>query len=173
MESEASCAPVVPFQTTGTTGNRLACTYLEGLRVPGGVVGLLGGVIYRFNTRGNQVYVRASGGGALLAHSYVDASAPLGGTSVFFLADPTPRGVTWMLSFGLGAMLPAGPGYQLRFELRDNVLSLPRPLGPATDTGSIHLGRLPQPPMGSKVVLIPSFTVGLDVVLDRKRGHRY
>jgi len=63
-----------------------------------------------------------------------------------------------------------------RAEARDLIVALPRPTGPATDTGAVASSggaTLPQPPVGFRVVHVPTLSVGLDVVLERRRGHRY
>ena len=98
-----------------------------------------------------------------------------GGTAtVYFLADQHHKELTWMVSLGAGAMLPLSPGYQLRLEARDLIVALPYPTGPATDTGSVaNASALPQPPIGVKVRHVPTLMLGLDVVLERRRGRRY
>ncbi len=179
IQSVSSCAPIGQFNLTADNQNTQGCTYLQGQNLPGDAVGLLGGLIYRFTTRGAQPFVRAAAGGAIFGSSYVEEAAPVlvsGGnvSTVYFLADQNYKALTWMVSLGAGAMLPLGPGYQLRVEARDLILAIPRPTGPATDTAEIaNASALPQPPIGRKVVHIPSIMVGLDIVLERRRGHRY
>ena len=179
LESEAACDPVGPFTPTAINENTQACSYLHGQNLRGDAVGLLPGLTYRFTTGGLQPYVRAGVGGAIIGSSFVEAFAPVlqadGSESiVYFLADPNQKQLTWMASLSVGAMVPLGPGYQLRIEARDLIVSLPRPTGPAVDTGAVASGSaLPQPPIGMKVVHVPTLTFGLDVVLERRRGHRY
>jgi len=181
IESESACSPAGPWTATAYNENQQACNYIQGQNQRGDAVGLLGGLVWRFTTRGSQPYVRVAAGGAILGSSYVEAVAPVlegGGTTslVFFLADQNHKEVTWMVSLGAGAMLPLAPGYQLRIEARDLIVALPRPTGPATDTGAVASSggaTLPQPPVGFRVVHVPTLSVGLDVVLERRRGHRY
>ncbi|HXY19452.1 MAG TPA: hypothetical protein VEH83_05595 [Gemmatimonadales bacterium] len=180
LETQSSCdalAPFVPVQTPSP--NQQACDFLHGQDLRGDAVGLLAGLTYRFATGGTQPFVRAEAGGAILGSSFVEMTGPAlqpdgSETIVYFLSDQNHKELTWMVSLGAGLMLPLAPGYQLRMEARDIILPLPRPLGPATDTGAVAAGsELPQPPIGLKVTHVPSFSVGLDVVLERRRGHRY
>jgi hypothetical protein len=177
--SESACDSVVPFHPTADQVNQQACRYLQGQNISGDVVGFLGGLVWRFSPRGNQPYVRVAGGLAILGGSYIETAAPVRLSSgaapvLFILADRDHKSLTWMLSLGAGAMLPLSPGYQLRVEARDIILALPCPTGPATDTGAVALGsQLPFPPVGFKIMHIPTITVGLDVVLERRRGRRY
>lgn len=179
LESVSSCAPIGQFNLTADNQNTQACNYLQGQNLRGDAVGLLAGLIYRFTIRGIQPYIRAGGGGAILGSSYVEAVAPVlvsgGNTStVYFLADQNHKELTWMVSLGVGVMVPLSPGYQLRFEARELIVPLPYPTGPATDTGAVaNSGALPQPPIALKVVHVPTLMVGLDVVLERRRGRRY
>ena len=179
LESVAACTPVGPFTPTATNENAQACAYLHGENLRGDAVGLLPGLTYRFTTGNVQPYLRAGIGGAIIGSSFVEAFAPVlqsdGSESVvFFLSDPNQKQLTWMASLSAGVMLPLGPGYQLRMEARDLIVALPRPTGPAIDTGAVaNASALPVPPIGTRVVHVPTFTFGLDIVLERRRGHRY
>lgn len=181
LESESACAPVGSFNPTPANNNQnlAACTRAQGENLPGNAEGLLFGLTYRVTTRGVQPYVRGEIGGAFLSSSFVETSGPAlvndtTVSTVYFLADENHKELTWMASLGAGITFPLGPGYQLRFEARDIIIALPRPTGPATDTARIaNVGALPDPPLGTRVMNVPSFTIGLDVVLERRRGHRY
>ena len=179
LESVGSCAPVGQFIQTLDNQNTQACQRAQGQKLRGDAVGLLAGLVYRITTSGIQPYVRAAGGGAILGSSYVEVAAPVlvtgGNTStVYFLADQNHKELTWMVSLGVGVMLPLAPGYQLRVEGRELIVPLPYPTGPATDTGAVaNSSALPQPPIALKVVRVPTLMIGLDVVLERRRGRRY
>jgi hypothetical protein len=177
--SQSRCSPLAPFTPTPDNANQIACGLLNGDNMRSDAVGLLGGVVYRFTRGGVQPYLRAAGGLAILGSSFVEEATPVIGTNgtsslVYFLADENHKELSWMLSLGAGLMLPLAPGYQLRLEARDIVVPLPYPTGPATDTAAIAGDQaLPQPPVAFRTVHLPTFTIGLDVVLERKRGHRY
>jgi hypothetical protein len=181
LESESSCRPLAPFTPTGTvpTAIQQACGYVQGQNLRGDAVGFLGGLVYRFSTGGGQPYLRVAAGGALLGPSFVETAAPIltasGGESlVYFIADQHAAQATWMISLGGGEMLPLSPGYQLHIEIRDLIVALPQPTGPATDTAAIAaVGALPVPPVRSRIHNVLAITVGLDVVFERRRGRRY
>jgi hypothetical protein len=177
--TEAECSPVVAFHPTPNNVNQKACTYLQGQNLRGDAVGLLAGLVWRFTTGGPQPYLRAAAGGAIFGSSFAEAVAPVlvsgtGQSTVWFLADQNHKEVTWMVSLGAGVMLPLASSYQLRVEARDLIVALPYPTGPATDTGAVaNSNALPQPRIALKAVHVPTFMIGLDVVLERRRGRRY
>jgi hypothetical protein len=180
--TEAACAPVGPYTPDPPDfRNQQACQYLQGENIRGNVVGFLGGLTWRFTTRGNQPFVRAAVGVGILGNSYVQTFAPViyhlsdgsaAEANIIFLTDSSTGKVTWMASLGGGATLALGPGYQLRVEVRDLITSLPVATGAARDTIAIINGA-PTPPTGWKVVHVPTITVGLDIVLEKRRGRRY
>ncbi len=159
--------------------NQVACALLNEANFRGDAVGLLGGGVWRFTTGGPQPYLRAVGGLAILGSSYIEEAETIVSSTgtenlVYFLADRNHKELSYMLSLGAGVMLPLGPGYQLRIEARDMIVGLPYARGPAADTAAQAAGEtLPTPPVGLRAMSIPTLTIGLDVVLERKRGHRY
>ena len=181
LESESSCTPVGAIAPTPQNFNQnaQACAAANRLSLPGSATGLLAGLTYRVTTRGVQPYVRAGIGPAILASSFVEttglAMVDTGvEANIYLLADEHHRELTYMASVGVGLMLPLAPGYQVRMEFRDIFVALPRPTGPATDTAQIaNDGAYPNPPIGTRLVSVTNFTVGLDVVLEKRRGHRY
>jgi hypothetical protein len=180
--TEAACTPVGPLiPDPPDNKNQQACQYLQGENIRGNLVGFLAGLVWRFTTRGTQPYIRAAAGGAILGNSYVETWAPIlyhdaGDTlrqgNLFILQDSSQGKVTWMVSLGAGATLPLASGYQLRVEFRDLITSLPVPTGAARDTIAIIRGT-PIPPTAWKIIHVPTIPVGLDVVLERRRGRRY
>jgi hypothetical protein len=68
---------------------------------------------------------------------------------------------------GLGVMIPIGPGYQVRLELRDQLLLV------RTATGPAGPGGVEPAPTGSKLVHSPALLLQLDIVLEQRRGRRY
>ena len=61
---------------------------------------------------------------------------------------------------------------EIHDSLRDLIPALPVATGAARDTMAIINGA-PTPPTGWKVVHVPTITVGLDIVLEKRRGRRY
>ncbi len=68
-------------------------------------------------------------------------------------------------SLGVGTTIAAGKGYQIRWEIRDNIVGIQRVTGPA------ERGRVPPHETAYKHIF--SLNVGLDVILERQRGRRY
>ena len=171
--TESRCAPVSAYQPDPNAFNQRACQFIEGENINGDVVGFLAGFIWRATTGGPQPFIRAGVGGGILGTSYVETAAPVGpnASEVFFLTERSRKETTWMVSLGAGAMLPLAPGYQLRFEARDLIVALPIATGPAApDTTGAHP---PYAPVGTRVMHLPTLSIGLDVVLEKKRGRRY
>jgi hypothetical protein len=183
--TEGRCRPLADYAYDPDNKNQQACGYLQGQNFRGSLAGFLGGIIWRATTGGPQPFVRVAAGPAILGSSFIEMAAPVIYTVVdtvthgpapargtlFLLTEQTQRQLTWMVSLGLGAMVPLGPGYQLHFEVRDVIVPLPVATGPAApDPAQEHP---PYAPVGSKLMHVPTITFGLDVVLEKKRARRY
>jgi hypothetical protein len=70
------------------------------------------------------------------------------------------------LGIGAGFTTQIARGYQMRWELRDNII------GVKTVTGATVLEGV-EPPTSMRFRHRVSLEVGFDVVLERKRGRRY
>jgi len=66
---------------------------------------------------------------------------------------------------GIGTTVAAGRAYQIRWEVRDNIVGIQR------ITGSVAPGQAP--PNETVYKHIFSINVGLDVILERRPGRRY
>lgn len=69
-------------------------------------------------------------------------------------------------ALGLGTTIAAGKGYQIRWEIRDNIVGIQTVTGPEAGRGQV-------PPHQTSYKHIFSLNVGLDVILERQRGRRY
>lgn len=69
---------------------------------------------------------------------------------------------------GAGVMWGIAPGYQLRLELRDHVIFLDRPTGPADPRDPLAL-------VEKQTIIknMPALVIGVDIVLEKRRGRRY
>jgi hypothetical protein len=67
---------------------------------------------------------------------------------------------------GAGATVAAGRGYQIRWEIRDNIVGIQKVTGPTVTRGAV-------PPHVTSYRHIFSLNVGLDVILEKRRGRRY
>ena len=66
---------------------------------------------------------------------------------------------------GIGTTVAAGRAYQIRWEVRDNIVGIQRVTGPVTQG---HV-----PPNETAYKHIFSINIGLDVILERRPGRRY
>jgi hypothetical protein len=79
--------------------------------------------------------------------------------------DPTPGSIATGATVGLTLTTALGSGYQLAFDLSDTWLGFPVVAGPANSTAHA--------PTTTRYTRHTVFTLGLDFVLDGKRGRRY
>lgn len=137
----------------------------------GGVVSLMAGVTVRAATRGWIVpYLRGSVGVAAYSSStvevagfFTDSIGNVGERVIIGDNDASRASPSAIVAAGLTAAI--GTGYQLRLEVRDLIA------GETVLTGSADgLGRAPTE---TRVRHHLGLTIGLDVVLERKRGRRY
>jgi len=94
---------------------------------------------------------------------YVEGVYPNGSRIV--IDDPTPGSIAIGATLGLTLTTALGSGYQLAFDLSDTWLGLPIVAGPANT--SAHA------PTTTRYSRHSVFSLGLDFVLDGKRGRRY
>ena len=134
------------------------------------VAGFLGIVARASPRRSLSPYARAavgfvgySGGTIALNGTFQSTDGTLHSRAVYLDDHPQTSSVSLQLSGGLVAQL--SPGYELRFELRDAVIPLRRVAGPSND--------LLVPPTASRPFHQVSVVLGLDIVLEKKRGRRY
>jgi hypothetical protein len=71
-----------------------------------------------------------------------------------------------MLGIGAGVTAAIGPGYQLRWEVRDNITGVQRVTAATPEARVI-------PPHEVTYKHLFSMSIGFDVVLERRRGRRY
>lgn len=146
------------------------CDNLQGVSGAGGAITLFAGVTVRAGSRrAFSPYLRTSIGVVNLSRStvevvgdYVDGTGP---QERQVISDQTPRHLSPMFGVATGFTTGLGPGYQLRVEARDVITSLERVTGAAND--------LTIAPVASRYYHHFALILGLDVVLERKRGRRY
>ena len=150
--------------------NRAACGVINGDERSASAVALTAGVVLRPLSRaGIQPYLRAMGGIALMPRSTLPVTAVLGVREDEVLQvyledgdkDAKPTGV---LAFGFATAPRAG--YQLRLEARATAVQLLVVDGPTTSQNQV-------PHTTSVTKILPSIVVGMDIVLEKRRGRRY
>jgi len=150
--------------------NEQMCNDIKGQAGFGGAISVFGGVTLRAATRRTlSPYARGSIGFVNQPRSLIEmegAFVDATGVQVRqILSDPKPRSTSVMLGAAVGFTSPLGTGYQFRFEVRDVVTSLDRLVGPANALG---IG-----PTATRAYHHFALTLGIDVVLEKKRGRRY
>ena len=150
--------------------NRTACAAINGDDRSASGVAATAGVMLRALSRGAyQPYFRAQAGIALVPRSTVPVSAVFGPDGSFVLPvyltdgdkEIKPAGV---LAFGISTAPSAG--YQLRVEARATAVQLRVVTGPTAFENMV-------PQTNTVTKILPSITIGLDVVLEKRRGRRY
>ena len=154
----------------GDEFNQAACAAIDTRDRAASAVTASAGIVLRASSRGDlQPYLRANVGVALVPRSTTTMTAFFGEDDEFALViyeedDSRAAKPLGALSFGLATSPRAG--YQLRLEARATAVQLQVVTGPAP-SGSLT------PERGSKWTILPSVAVGLDIVLEKRRGRRY
>jgi hypothetical protein len=153
------------------------CTTANGEHLATGVVGFMFGGTYRFApTAAVQPFVRATAGLGLIDGNFIQTtgaafvSSPAScQTGCYFglLNDSTSRSLTWIANLATGLSIELSPGYRVRFEARDIITRLP------SVKGGGPLLSADNPPIEWTARHVPSFLIGLDIVLERRHARRY
>ncbi len=157
--------------TLQDSANSALCNSIDGSSRVATSTSLSVGVVYRVASHQPvHPYIRGNVGFVVSPQSFIETVGRVrtsnGLADVRVYDDQNATTVRPYASFGGGVVAVIGRGYQLRFEVRDNWVRLPVVTGPSTTTALT-----PQRSSAGKHVL--SFTLGFDVVLERKRGRRY
>ena len=114
--------------------------------------------------RGGVMLTTISSGTIEMPSFYTDSGTqppqPIG-----ILEDANPKKSGLGFQVGAGFTSRLGPGYQLRFEVRDLVTPLERTNGIA--------GENREPPKVTRLFHHVALAIGIDVILEKKRGRRY
>lgn len=156
--------------TSGDPTNEEACAAINNRDRSASAVGVQVGVVLRALSRGViQPYLRTQVGVALVPRSTVELSAVFGDFQDAILqvyASDGSKDAKLLGSLSVGLASSPRRGYQLRVEARGTYISLP------VVTGAAPHGTL-TPETSSQWTLLPSFTVAIDIVLEKRRGRRY
>jgi hypothetical protein len=159
--------------SSGSSRGAEICNSINDNDSPGSAVGLSVGAMYRVMSRRIiSPYARVNAGLVISQHSTVQMDGFFSDSAseeVRFTVydDPDRAQATPVLGVGVGFTAALGRGYQLRWELRDNIVGLDRVTAPTFGTPNLE----PSHKRGFKHVW--SVTFGFDVVLERRRGRRY
>lgn len=158
------------INSTGDFVNEAACRSLNNNDRSASGVALMGGLTLRPWSRTLwQPYVRGLAGLSLVPRSTVELVAVFGQLQdgvlpIYIDAKSKEVKPTGAVAFGIATAPRAG--YQLRIEARNTWVRLPVIVGPNPQEN------MPGNAKG-KYQALPSITIGLDVVLEKRRGRRY
>jgi opacity protein-like surface antigen len=157
--------------SSGSGDVAAACTSIQGSKKPATGVMLSGGPIFRINSRQTfSPYARLNAGLVFTTQSslrtFGEFTSDSGSVSLVVYDDNKSSRVTPGLGLGAGFTLVIAKGYQLRWEIRDNILGVREVIAPAPQIGAV-------PPNKLSYKHLFSMTVGFDLVLERRRGRRY
>jgi hypothetical protein len=159
---------------TSSGRNAETCSSIDQSETASSAVEIAGGAMYRFASqkavspylRGSLGFVLASRSATLTSGTFNSAGA--GSERVEVNVFPDEGGSKFYLAGGLGAGFTAqiAPSYQIRWEVRDNMVRLPTIAGPTPQDGN-------PPLLENRIKHLLSIEVGFDVVLERRHGRRY
>jgi hypothetical protein len=147
------------------------CRSIQGAKKSATSVALSAGPILRFNSRKPiSPYARANLGLVISTHSSLrtQGSFPTdsGPEALIIYSDDHNSRIDPSLALGLGFTASVAKGYNLRWEIRDNITGVQRVTGTIPIAGFV-------PPHKRVFKHLFSMMIGFDVVLERKRGRRY
>ena len=154
--------------------NPALCNSLNGASVAMSAVEFSAGLILRGTPNPTATpYIGLSGGLVTRTRGTIEVNGAFvdnGGilNSIPMIADDKATRTNLSALLTAGMVVPMSPGYQIRLEGRDVYTRLDYPSGLA-DPRAVPL----HPPHGARYGHHLAFVVGLDVVLERKRGRRY
>lgn len=150
--------------------NQEVCTNINGRQTRGSSSALTVGAMVRpFPWAALQPYLRANVGflaeqqsGTRMLTTYFDG----GEVTYIFYVDNDVTSMRPMAALAGGATAFVGRSYQVRLELKDNIVPLEEVTGATGGPNTVP---------DSRVVYrhVPSFSVALEVVLEKRRGRRY
>ncbi len=176
--SEQRCAGPAAYVPDPDQINLQGCSRAQGLHKQTSIVGFQGGIIYRFTPGAMfQPYLRTTAGLGLIGNSFVETSGPVvvapnctlqSPCDLILIDEAGNQAATWVATLAGGLSIDLAPAYRLRMEVRDFVTSLPVVNGPADPLLIGQVGST-----GRKLVHVPTFTLGIDLVFERRHTRRY
>jgi len=167
------CTGPVTYRPDFEEKNKQTCDDIQAKSSDGGAIAIFTGATFRAASRGAiSPYARLNLGFVSQSRSTIEMSGGFitsSGVGVReVVSDPKPRRAKVLFGAALGFTRPISPGYQFRWEVRDLIIPLNRLTGPATPVSGAIVG-----PTATRLYHHFSLILGLDVVLEKKRGRRY
>jgi hypothetical protein len=157
--------------SSGSGDVATVCQSIQGATKSASAVALWAGPIYRINSRKLvSPYARGQLGLVFSNQSSIRTvgrfPTPQGISELDVYEDDRESRVEPALGLGLGFTAAVAKGYQLRWEIRDNIVGVQRVTAATAEARVV-------PPHERTFKHLFSMTVGFDVVLERRRGRRY
>jgi hypothetical protein len=165
---EDSCRQVF---SSGSSEVATACQSIQGATKGATAVFLSAGPVYRINSRSPvSPYARANLGFVISSQSSLRTigrfPTPIGLSDLVVYDDDHDSRIAPALAVGGGFTAAVGKGYQLRLEVRDNIVGVQRVTRASPEARVV-------PPHELVYKHLFGMTIGFDVVLERRRGRRY
>jgi hypothetical protein len=157
--------------SSGSTDAATTCQSIQGANKSASAVTLTAGPIFRIHSQSLvSPYARANVGLVISNQSSIRTigrfPTPDGTAERIVFDDNHDSRVAPALAIGAGITAAVARGYQLRWELRDNIVGVQKVTGPTPHSDLV-------PPHELVYKHLISMTIGFDVVLERRRGRRY
>lgn len=157
--------------SSGSVEAATTCESIQGATKSASAVALSAGPILRTKASGLiSPYARANLGFVISNQSSLRMigrfPTPIGTAERIVYDDDHDSRIAPSFALGLGFTAAVAKGYQLRWEIRDNIVGLQRVTGSTPQSDLV-------PPHELTFKHLFSMTVGFDVVLERRRGRRY
>lgn len=169
MPLETSCGGVFFHPDGAERRNEQVCANINGSSFGSAIGFSLSALLRATPRRSLSPYLRVGFGLVTYARSALEVVGPYqSGGGVFnrqIVADGSPRRTSASAVVGAGFTSPIGTGYQFRLELRDVISSFERLEGAADALG--------EAPSSSGLYHHFALAMGVDIVLEKKRGRRY
>jgi len=150
--------------------NEQICNFIASSALSSSAIAFFGGFVVRAApTRPISPYVRAGAGLLSYSTGTVDMSGVFVSNDISqsraVIVDDKPKKSALTVQVGAGFTARLSPGYQFRFEVRDVLSTLEHVTGAANDEGQVS--------KATRVHHRVALTLGLDIILEKKRGRRY
>ena len=157
--------------SSGSGDAATTCQSIQGATKSATAVTLSGGPVFRFKSSSLiSPYARANLGVVISNQSSISTIGRFptseGTAERIIYDDDHESRIAPALALGAGFTAAVAKGYQLRWEIRDNIVGIERVTGTTPQSDQV-------PPHELTYKHLFSMTIGFDVVLERRRGRRY
>jgi len=160
-----ACQLLGPAQSTR---NAQVCEDIDEQEKSAAAVTVSAGGVFRFFSREFISPFARVNAGLLFSNqsSILTQGVTNSGVLLTIFEDEKRTRVSPALALGVGATMPIGRAYHLRWEVRDNIVGIEAVTGPTSAPRF-------EPPHERKYKHLFSVLIGIDVILERNRGRRY